>query len=34
MDLQKKSFIEPAESCPHCMKITLWKEVRSPSPEI
>ena len=25
MDLQKKSFIEPAESCPHLLKITLWK---------
>ena len=26
MDLQK-SFIEPAESCPHRLKITLWKKV-------
>ena len=27
IDLQKKSFIEPVESCPHCLKITLWKEL-------
>ena len=27
MDLQKKSFIEPCESCPHWLKITLWKEL-------
>ena len=26
MDLQKKSFIEPGKSCPHWLKITLWKE--------
>ena len=26
MDLQKKTFIEPAESWPHRLKITLWKE--------
>ena len=25
MDIQKKSFIEPAESCPHWLKTTLWK---------
>ena len=29
MDLQKKSFIESAESCPHWLKITLWKELGS-----
>ena len=27
MDLQKKSFIEPVESCPHRLKITLWKKL-------
>ena len=27
MDLQKKSFIEPAESCLHWLKIILWKEL-------
>ena len=27
MDFQKKSFIEPAESYPHWLKITLWKEL-------
>ena len=27
MDLQEKSFIEPAESCPHLLKITLRKEL-------
>ena len=28
MDLQKKSFIiEPAKSCPHCLKILSWKEL-------
>ena len=27
MDLQKKSFIEPAENCPHWLKITLWKKL-------
>ena len=27
MDLQKKSFIETGESCPHWLKITLWKEL-------
>ena len=27
MDLQKKLFIEPAEGCPHWLKITLWKEL-------
>ena len=27
MDLQKKSFIKPAESCPHRLKTTLWKEL-------
>ena len=27
MDLQKKSFIEPAESCPHWLKTTLWKKL-------
>ena len=26
MDLQKKSFIEPAENFPHWLKITLSKE--------
>ena len=29
MDLQKKSFTEPAESCFHWLKITLWKELGS-----
>ena len=33
MNLQKESFIEPAESCSHFLKITLWKLV-PPSPEI
>ena len=27
MDLQKKSFIEPAKSCPDWLKIKLWKEL-------
>ena len=27
MDLQKKFFIEPAESCPHWLKIILWKKL-------
>ena len=27
MDLQKKSFIEPAENCPHWLKITLWNKL-------
>ena len=27
MDLQKKSFIKPAESCPRWLKIPLWKEL-------
>ena len=27
MDLQNKSFIEPAKSCPHSLKITLWKKL-------
>ena len=27
MDLQKKSFIETDKSYPHCLKITLWKEL-------
>ena len=27
MDPQKKSFIEPGESCPHLLKITLWNEL-------
>ena len=27
MDLQKKSFIGPAESCSHWLKITLWKKL-------
>ena len=27
MDLQKKSFIKPGESCPHWLKITLWMEL-------
>ena len=27
MNLQKKSFIEPAESCPHRLKIALWKKL-------
>ena len=27
MDLQKKSFIEPVESCPHWLKITLLKDL-------
>ena len=27
MDLQKKSFIEPAESCPYWLKITLRKKL-------
>ena len=26
-DLQIKFFIEPAESCPHLLKATLWKEL-------
>ena len=25
MDFQKKSFIEPGESCLYWLKITLWK---------
>ena len=29
MDLQKKPFIESAESCPHWLKFTLWKELGS-----
>ena len=33
LELQKKSFIEPAEtSCPHWLKITFMEGVRSPSP--
>ena len=27
MDLQKKSFIEPAESCPDLLKMALWKKL-------
>ena len=27
MNLQKKFFIEPAEGCPHWLKITLWKKL-------
>ena len=27
MDLQKRSFIQPAENCPHWLKITLWKKL-------
>ena len=27
MDLQKKPFIKPAETCPHWLKIKLWKEL-------
>ena len=27
MDFQKRSFIKPAESCPHWLKIKLWKEL-------
>ena len=27
MDPQKKSFIEPGESCPHWLKITSWNEL-------
>ena len=27
MDLQRKSSIAPVESCPHWLKITLWKEL-------
>ena len=27
MDLQKKFFVEPAESFPQWLKITLWKEI-------
>ena len=27
MDFQKKYFIEPAESCSHWLKITLWKKL-------
>ena len=27
MHLQKKSFIEPVECCPHWLKITLWKKL-------
>ena len=27
MDLQKKSFIEPAESFQHLLKLTLWKKL-------
>ena len=27
INIQKKSFIEPAESCPHLLKITLWKKL-------
>ena len=26
-DIQIKSFIEPAKSCPHLLKATLWKEL-------
>ena len=29
MHLQKKFFIKPAESCPHGLKITLWKKLGS-----
>ena len=34
MDLQQKSFIEPAESCPHWFKIYIMEKVWSPSLEI
>ena len=34
MALQKKYFIEPAESCPHWLKNYIMEEVRSASPEI
>ena len=27
MDLHKKPFIETGASCPHWLKITLWKEL-------
>ena len=27
MDLHKKPFTETGESCPHWLKITLWKEL-------
>ena len=27
MDLQKNSFIEPAENCPHLLKIKLQKNL-------
>ena len=27
MDLQKMPFIEPAKSCTHRLKITLWKKL-------
>ena len=27
MDLQKMSVIEPAKSCSHWLKITLWKDL-------
>ena len=27
VDFQKKSFIKTGESCPHWLKITLWKEL-------
>ena len=27
MDLQRKSFIEPAKSCPHWLQIKLWNEL-------
>ena len=30
MDLQKKPYIEPAESCPHWLKIILWKKLGRP----
>ena len=33
MDLQKKSFIEPAESCP-LIENYIMEGVRLPSPEI
>ena len=30
MDIQKRFFIEPTESCPHWLKITLWKVLAHP----
>ena len=27
LDLQKKPFIETSETCPHWLKVALWKEL-------